>query len=99
MKLIGGKTVRSKFLNAIGISETEARAKDSPVGPLDELRASSLLSGPFKIDLTKKPLEHLTFTGSHAQLFVRILDLETIFKLYTPQRSGLARLTSDPKSG
>lgn len=67
MKFIGAKSVRLKFLKALGISETETQRKDEIRGPLDELKASNLLSGPFRLVLTENPSEHLTFTGSHTQ--------------------------------
>jgi len=91
MKLIGGKTVRRKFLKTIGLGLAETEAKARLLGPLDELKASNLLSGPFKLALTTNPTEHLTFVGSHSQSTVRLLNLETIFRLYTPQRCGLMR--------
>ena len=91
MKLIGGKTVRRKFLSAIGVGLTEVRTKESLLGPLDELKASNLLSGPFKLALTRNPSEHLTFVGSHARPTVRLLDLDTTFRFYSPQRCGLMR--------
>jgi hypothetical protein len=96
MKLIGGKTVRRKFLNAIGLGLVEVRPKESLFGPLDELKASNLLSGPFKLSLTKNPAEHLTFVGSHSRSTVRLLDLGTIFRLYAPQRCGLMRYHPSP---
>src|SRR5271169_1699784 len=62
--------VRSQFLASIGITEAETRKKDNALGPLDELKAANLCSGPFRVTLTTHPAEHLTFSGSHRQCSV-----------------------------
>jgi len=89
-----GNDIRSYFLRAAGISEAEARTINRPMGPLDELKASTLLKGPFKIGLTKMPFEHLTFIRSHTHSTVGLLELDCILEFYAPQRCGL--FTSAP---
>jgi len=85
------RCVRSEFLNAIGITETELRKQGPAFGPLDELKAANLCAGPFRVRLTDVPVEHLTFSGSHKQSSLRVLDIESIFRLYLPQRTRVAR--------
>jgi len=81
---------RSVFLSNIGIAEEETHKQDGLHGPLDDLKASNLLAGPFRIALTKRPFEHLMFSGMHSQQIVQLLDLEKIFEFYRPQRTGIA---------
>jgi hypothetical protein len=82
---------RSAFLSHIGVTEAETRKGEIIQGPLDDLKAANLLAGPFRIALTKKPAEHLTFSGVHSRPVIRLLDLEQIFECYRPQRTGIAR--------
>ena len=81
---------RSVFLSRIGITEEETRKREALQGPLDELKASNLLAGPFRIAVTKKPKEHLTFSGVHSHPVIRILDLEQVCECFRPQRTGIA---------
>ena len=83
---------RSQFLGALGLTESDTlRSRDLRLmGHLDELKASNLLKGPFKITLTSHPEEHLTFDSSHKQS-VNLLDIEGIFRLYPAQRTGIIR--------
>jgi hypothetical protein len=87
---IGLNYWRSVFLSNVGIAEEETHKQDGLHGPLDDLKASNLLAGPFRIALTKRPFEHLTFSGVHSQQIVRLLGLEQIFEFYRPQRTGIA---------
>ena len=82
---------RDAFLSIAGINPTDLAIKDEPVGPLDGLKASNLITGPFTVSLTNKPHEHLTFSGSHSHTTVRLLNVPGIFQLYIPQRTGVAR--------
>lgn len=90
MKSIRGSFWRSQFILALGLTESEILGRRKLTGHLDELKASNLLKGPFKITLTSHPGEHLTFDSSHKQS-VNILDIESIFKLYPAQRTGIIR--------
>jgi hypothetical protein len=90
MKSMEADCIRSDFLIAAGLSEAEIRITDDLVGPLDELKASNLSAGPFNIAITENPMDHLTFAGLQTPT-VRLLSIRGIFKLYPPQRSGLAR--------
>ena len=82
---------KDAFISIAGITHTDLKAKDDLLGPLDELKASNLIAGPFGVALTDKPFEHLTFSGSHSRSTVRILDIKGLFRLYIPQRTGIAR--------
>jgi hypothetical protein len=62
-------------------------------GPLDELKASVILQGAFRIAFTTVPAQHLTFNQSHDSPILQILDLQSIFRLYLLQRSGFMRHT------
>lgn len=81
---------RAKFLDIAGLIEFETRTKDDLFGHLDELKASNLFAGPFNVKLTSDPWEHLTFSQSQKRSTVRILDINSIFRLYIPQRTGIA---------
>ena len=80
---------RAKFLDIIGLIEFETRTKDDLFDHLDELKASNLLAGPFNVKLTSDPWEHLAFNQSQKRWTVRILDFNSIFRLYIPQRTGI----------
>jgi len=82
---------KEAFLSITGITPTDLKVKDKILGPLDELKASNLIAGPFGVALTDKPAEHLTFSGSHSRSTVRLLDIKSLFRLYIPQRTGVAR--------
>lgn len=90
MRMRTSDNPRCEFLSNVGVREWEIRERDL-FGPLDELKASNILQGPFRIALTNEPWEHLMFTGSHNLLTVRLLDLDDIFELYRPHRTGIAR--------
>jgi hypothetical protein len=90
MQSVRGKFWRSQFLLSLGLTENDTASRQGLLGHLDELKASNLLKGPFKINLTNHPAEHLTFDSSHRQA-VNILDIESIFKLYPAQRTGVIR--------
>ena len=59
------------------------------IGPLDELKASNLLHGPFKIKLTHRPRYHLTFDEAEGRPMVRLLDFDTIKSFLPLQISGV----------
>lgn len=85
--------IRLEALSTLGIAEAETTPKDL-VGPLDDLMASSLLRGPFNIEITQTAAEHLTFKGSHSHSTLRLLSIDGIFKLYQLHRSGIARYST-----
>jgi hypothetical protein len=76
-------------MSTTSVSWTDLKIKDEILGSLDELKASNLIAGPF--GLTYKPAEHLTFSGSHCRSTARLLDIKSLFRLYIPQRTGVAR--------
>lgn len=80
--------LRDELLSSLGISDSEARVIDQ-FGPLDELRASYIRTGPFTIALTDEPSRHLTFDEIKGRPELMLLNLSTIFTLYNPQRIGL----------
>jgi hypothetical protein len=45
-----------------GLVEREIEESRNQIGHLDELTASNILAGPFKLQLTSLPSEHLKFT-------------------------------------
>jgi hypothetical protein len=87
----GTISVRESVLSEAGFTETEISDTRVLQGPLDELKASNLHTGPFRVQLTTFPHEHLTFTRDQGQRSVRLLDIASIFRIYPLQRSGLAR--------
>ena len=76
---------------SIRVGPTDLKIKDEILGPLEELKASDLIAGPFGVALTNKPAEHITFSGSHSRSTARLLDIRSLFRLYIPQRNGVAR--------
>ena len=86
--------LRSLFLLNIGIKESESREGIALQGPLDDLKASNIICGPFGIMLTNNPKEHLTFGIDGGRRVLRILSLDKIFALYCFQRVGLMRHVS-----
>jgi hypothetical protein len=88
---------RDAFICITGLTPVDLMMKGDIFGPLDELKASNFLKGPFTITLTNKPSEHLMFFGSHRNSTLRLLDLKTIFQLYVPQRVGIARYIPEYK--
>ena len=61
-------------------------------GPIDELKASNILAGPFELCLTDQPSEHLTFAEVRGKTTLRILELDGIFRFaYRLQRTGVAK--------
>lgn len=84
--------MRLNFLRALGLSPSEAKSRKDQgfSGPLDELRASHLIAGPFHISLTQIPSEHLTFDDTHGRPTLRLLHLDRVLDYYIVQRSGLA---------
>jgi hypothetical protein len=84
--------VRINFLRAVGVSPAEAKSREdhNVIGPLDELRASHLVAGPFQISLTRAAVEHLTFDETHGKPTLRVLHLDRVIDYYIAQRSGLS---------
>jgi hypothetical protein len=67
-------------------------AREILYGPIDELKASNILSGPFRLRLTNQPSEHLTFAEEQGKATLRILKLDAIFKFaYRLQRTGVVK--------
>lgn len=83
--------MRINFLRAVGVSSAEAKLREDYnfVGPLDELRASHLVAGPFQISLTRAAVEHLTFDETQGKPTLRVLHLDRVIDYYIAQRSGL----------
>lgn len=90
MKLEGMHLNRAKFLEIVGLTNEETQEKRDLFGPLDDLKASNLRNGPFKIELTEQPSAHLTFCRSHGRSSIRLLKIEAIAHLYVPQRTSIA---------
>jgi hypothetical protein len=82
---------RDAFLCITGLMPVDLKGNPDLIGPLDELKASNFLKGPFDITLTEKPSEHFTFSGSHSKSTLRLLNIKETFRLYIPQRIGIAR--------
>ena len=86
------KLLREHFMSFLGIPEGEGHRKDTSINPLDVLTASNLLSGPFTINFSDRPSEHLTFNTSGGQATIKLLAFDKIFySMYIPQRIGIAR--------
>jgi hypothetical protein len=95
MDIYTNNFVRSDFILTIGLTESEIKALGyDTMDSLDELKASNLLKGPFRVALTNKPSEHLKFVGPHTQSTLRLLDIPVVFQLYHPQRTGIATYIS-----
>lgn len=82
MESTRGNSIRAHFLAVAGVSEAEIRRTHQVFGPLDELKPSILVKGPFKVSLRKMPCEHLTFSTSDNQSTVGILELEAVLEAY-----------------
>ena len=82
---------RDAFLSIAGVTQNDLVINGELLGPLDGLKASNLIAGPFTVMLTENPSEHLTFNGSHSHTTVRLLNIKGIFRLYIPQRIGVAK--------
>jgi hypothetical protein len=80
---------RCDALKTLGISKMETARQDI-FGPLDDLKASNLLRGPFSIQTTNNPAEHLTFKGPHSHSTLRLFSIDSIFYFYRIHRSGIA---------
>lgn len=91
MRLEGMHPNREKLLTIIGVTEAETKMQTDLLGPLDELKASNLRSGPFKIELTDHTWAHLTFSRSDGRSTIRVLKIDVIFRLYACQRTAMAR--------
>jgi hypothetical protein len=62
------------------------------LGPLDYFTASNLHRGPFEIELTAHPSQHLKLRRVlEPQPKLLLLNQRAIFHLYTLQHSGIAR--------
>lgn len=85
-----GTLPRRLLLLATGISEADCLDANLQ-GPLDDLNASNILAGPFKIELTSESYQHLTFAKLRNGWTLRVLDLQSIFKFYAIQRTGIVR--------
>lgn len=83
---------------AAGITQDEIKSNEKPdvekSGSLDELKASVLSGGPFKIALTPHPSEHLTFRERGGRSYILVLDLRAVFRFIIPQRLGLSQYIS-----
>ena len=68
-----GTLPRPLLLSGAGIYEADCLSSNLQA-PLDDLNASNILTGPFKIALTSAPYQHLTF----AKLYFTIVALQNI---------------------
>lgn len=84
--------IKGEFLRSTGLVN-ECPPKVGKVGAIDDLKASHLNKGPFRIAFTNIPEEHLTFNDSGTRPTIRILHLDRVLKIYIAQRTGLARYT------
>jgi hypothetical protein len=82
---------KTYLYTVLGLSVSEVQGNVNLLGPLCDLKASSLLKGAFDIALTQIPSEHLTFNGPHRRSTLRLLNAEGMSRLYIPQRIGIAR--------
>jgi len=85
-----GAETRTLVLTAVGLnSETSEMGL---LGPLDYFTASNLHRGPFEIELTPHPSQHLKLRRVlEPQPKLLLLNQRAIFHLYTLQHSGIAR--------
>jgi hypothetical protein len=61
-------------------------------GSIDRLKASKMMRGPFNIELTESPFEHLTIQERRGKQTIRILKLDDILSLwYQIHRTGITR--------
>ena len=82
--------LKDVILERVGLTSSDLMPPPHQMtGPLDELKASNLLQGPFKITLTRRPRYHLTFDESCGVPTVRLLDFNVIKSFFTPQISGI----------
>jgi len=65
---------------AVGLLGSEVQT--APIsGTLFDLNAVELTSGPFTMEITKEPAEHLTFGGSGNSPILRMLSVDSFFPL------------------
>ena len=83
--------LKPRFFSYLGLQSLENQEKHDYFGPLDLLSAANILAGPFKIEFTRHPAEHLSFSNSGEMNILKILSLDAIKRLYIPQRTGIAR--------
>lgn len=86
--------VQKMALKAAGISYYEAKKSQSdniPQGPLNDLSASNIVNGPFRIRLTTNPAKHLTFDEESSTPTILLLDFATILDFIIPQCIGLSK--------
>jgi len=82
--------------NVIGVGDEELNypkpgSLPTLQGPLDELTARNMLSGPFKLSPTTEISQHLMFTGSHTQSTIYLLHFQSIMDLYSPLTGDMTR--------
>lgn len=79
---------RVLFLRQFGIQEYSLIPQLLD-GHLDELRASNVWSGYFRLAFTDIPAEHLKFNDFKGRPQIKILKLNHVLRLYACQRTGL----------
>jgi len=84
---------RQMFLDWLGISNHEARmivADPDNASPLDELNASHIHHGPFRLVLTSSSSDHLMYEETNKGPIIQLLKLDVIVnELVVPQLIGL----------
>ena len=81
---------RDEFIRKIGIHDLCDRPEVVKLnGPLDELRASNVSSGYFRIRFTENPVDHLKFDDLSDHPQIKMLKLANILNIYVTQCVGL----------
>ena len=88
---IAPTNIKDGLLQMLGVIPRESRQNEEMSEPLDELRASNILSGYFKIDVAKEIRDHLTVDESLIPPRIKLVKFSTALRLYRPSRTGLAR--------
>jgi hypothetical protein len=83
-------SVTQVALKAAGLFPSEIQAGPL-VDTLFDFNAVELTSGPFDMESTRDPAEHLTFGGTENHRILRILCFDEFLKLVRVQVSGAAR--------
>lgn len=79
--------LKDGYLIATGLFPSEI-GRDVESGPLNDLKASTILSGPFKIGLTPNPSQHLTFDETETYPTVLLLNFRRVRHLHRLQCIG-----------
>jgi len=88
-------SMKDSLLDMLGVIPREYQANEEISEPLDELRASNILSGYFKIEVTMNIGDHLTVDESLTPPRIRLVKFPTALRLYCLYQTGLARHVSN----